>query len=164
MNGQRICPFYGGQDIDCCDIGSGYISPYHVEITIRYCIARYDECPRCQRLMCGPSAEESISTSHPLPVVSPCFVDMPSGGLLLPPLMTREEATLFNHLLCTPLTSIRSFVEILLSGSVDDHNTRQRFLKIIHQEAVHLERILDRLFGNAEVDATLSPTQNHLNH
>ena len=34
MNSQRVCPFYG-QSMDRCDIGSGYISPYHVEMIVR---------------------------------------------------------------------------------------------------------------------------------
>lgn len=163
MNGQRICPFYGGQDIDCCDIGSGYISPCHVEVTVRYCISRYDECPRRLALIHGPHADDSESSVHSVPVTNPDLADMPVGGLLLPPPMTREEATLFNHLLRTPLTSIRSFVEILLDESVDDQNARQRFLKIIREEATRLERVVDRLFGNADLEAISHHSKNHLN-
>jgi hypothetical protein len=104
-------------------------------------------------LIGGSHVEDSASSVCSVPVMSPYFVDMPIGGLLLPPPMTREEATLFNHLLRTPLTSIRSFVEILLDESVDDQNARQRFLKIIREETARLERVVDQLFGNAEREA-----------
>jgi hypothetical protein len=49
MNGQRVCPFYG-QGMDRCDIGSGYISPYHVEVIVRHCASRYEDCARYQEL------------------------------------------------------------------------------------------------------------------
>ena len=49
MNRQRVCPFYG-QSKDRCDVGSGYISPYHVEVIVRHCTSRYEDCARYQEL------------------------------------------------------------------------------------------------------------------
>lgn len=44
-----ICPFYGKSD-DYCDVGCGYISPYDVNLIIRYCSCRYSECLKYQEL------------------------------------------------------------------------------------------------------------------
>ncbi|MDQ5911395.1 MAG: hypothetical protein QG599_3492 [Pseudomonadota bacterium] len=49
MNGQRVCPFYG-QNRDRCEIGSGYISPHQVEVIVRHCASRYEDCARYQEL------------------------------------------------------------------------------------------------------------------
>ena len=44
-----ICPFYGKSD-DYCDVGCGYISPYDVNLIIRYCSCRYSDCLKYQEL------------------------------------------------------------------------------------------------------------------
>ena len=49
MNRQRVCPFYG-QSMDRCDVGAGYISPYHVEVIVRHCTSHYEDCARYQEL------------------------------------------------------------------------------------------------------------------
>jgi len=49
-----------------------------------------------------------------------------------------------SHELRTPMTSIRSFSDILRDGEVDD-NARKRFAGIIHDEARRLTRLLDDL-------------------
>ncbi|HTP67070.1 MAG TPA: hypothetical protein VMJ66_16890 [Geobacteraceae bacterium] len=49
MADRTICPFYGKSD-DLCDVGCGYISPYDVNLIIRYCSCRYRECLKFQEL------------------------------------------------------------------------------------------------------------------
>ena len=44
-----VCPFYGKSD-DYCDVGCGYISPYDVNLIIRYCSRCYGECLKYQEL------------------------------------------------------------------------------------------------------------------
>lgn len=46
---KNICPFYGKSDM-YCDVGCGYISPYDVNLIIRYCSCRYCECLKYQEL------------------------------------------------------------------------------------------------------------------
>ncbi len=46
---KTICPFYGKSD-DYCDVGCGYISPYDVNLIIKYCSCRYKECLKYQEL------------------------------------------------------------------------------------------------------------------
>jgi Na+/proline symporter/signal transduction histidine kinase len=49
-----------------------------------------------------------------------------------------------SHELRTPMTSIRAFSEILMSGPMDEAE-QQRFSTIIHDEAIRLTRLLDDL-------------------
>jgi hypothetical protein len=49
MTHSIVCPFYGKSD-DYCDIGCGYISPYDVNVIIRYCSRCYKECLKYQEL------------------------------------------------------------------------------------------------------------------
>ncbi|MFA7666234.1 MAG: sensor histidine kinase [Burkholderiaceae bacterium] len=48
-----------------------------------------------------------------------------------------------SHEVRTPMTSIRSFSEILLDGRGLDAERSQRFLRIIHDESLRLTRLLD---------------------
>jgi len=70
-----------------------------------------------------------------------------------------------SHEVRTPMTSIRSFSEILLEGDELDERQRQRFVSTIHQESMRLTKLLDeildlsalergeRAWQNAPVDA-----------
>ncbi len=50
-----------------------------------------------------------------------------------------------SHEVRTPMTSIRSFSEILMEpGSLDDHQ-RQKFISTIHKESLRLTRLLDEI-------------------
>ena len=44
-----VCPFYGKSD-DYCDVGCGYISPYDVNLIIRYCSRCFRDCLKYQEL------------------------------------------------------------------------------------------------------------------
>lgn len=48
-----------------------------------------------------------------------------------------------SHEVRTPMTSIRSFSEILLESPAIDRQEAQRFLRIIHDESLRLTRLLD---------------------
>ncbi|MFZ1640593.1 MAG: histidine kinase dimerization/phospho-acceptor domain-containing protein [Candidatus Contendobacter sp.] len=154
MNCQQVCPFYG-QSIDHCDVGAGYISPYHVEVIVRHCTSRYEDCARFQELSERRLHEDGEGLTQQ-PTASNHCAYMPSGGLLFPLQFDREVITVLNHEIRTPLTSIRSFTEILLGYPIDDPDARRRFLQIIHGETVRLTRAMDRLFGRAGSN-TLAP-------
>ena len=151
MNGQRVCPFYG-QSIDPCDVGAGYISPYHVEVIVRHCTAHYEECARYQELSKDRLNHDGVESAQHPPVMDH-RVCMPSGGLLFPLQFDREVMTVLNHEIRTPLTSIRSFTEILLASPIEDREAQRRFLQIVHDETVRLTRALGRLFGIADSSA-----------
>jgi phosphoserine phosphatase RsbU/P len=57
----------------------------------------------------------------------------------------REILSALGHRLRTPLTSIRSFSEIMLRYEVPDPERRRDFLRIIHSEAERLAREIDAL-------------------
>jgi len=148
MNCQRVCPFYG-QNIAPCDVGAGYISPYHVEVIIRHCTSHYEDCARYQELSASRLDHDGEKFAQHPPLMDR-LVYMPSGGLLFPLQFDREVMTVLNHELRTPLTSIRSFIEILLAGPVEDRDAQRHFLQIVHDETVRLTRALGRLFGMAD--------------
>jgi hypothetical protein len=151
MNCQRVCPFYG-QSIDPCDVGAGYISPYHVEVIVRHCTSHYEDCARYQELSRSRLDHDGEESAQHPPLMDR-LVYMPSGGLLFPLQFDREVMTVLNHELRTPLTSIRSFIEILLAGLVEDRDAQRHFLQIVHDETVRLTRALGRLFGMADSSA-----------
>lgn len=154
MNGQRVCPFYG-QSIDPCDVGAGYISPYHVEVIVRHCISHYENCARYRELS-GNRVDHAGAASAQHPPVIDRPVCMPSGGLLFPLQFDREVMTVLNHEIRTPLTSIRSFTEILLSSPIEDRDAQRRFLQIVHDETARLTRAMGRLFGMVDSNALAS--------
>jgi signal transduction histidine kinase len=62
-------------------------------------------------------------------------------------LSTQKDAFLsqISHELRTPMTSIRSFSEILMQADPLDDAARARFSRIIHDESLRLTRLLDDL-------------------
>ncbi len=145
MNCQQVCPFYG-QSIDHCDVGAGYISPYHVEVIVRHCTSRYEDCANYQELSDRRLRESGGEPANPL-AANGRQARMSSGGLLFPLQFDPQVITILNHEMRTPLTSIRSFAEILLNHPVDDQDAQRRFLQIIQEETVRLARAMDMLFG-----------------
>ncbi len=68
-------------------------------------------------------------------------------------LKTQFIATV-SHELRTPLTSISAYAETLRSPSVrPDEETRDRFLRVIHEESRRLTRIVDDILDLATMDA-----------
>ncbi|MDG4552060.1 MAG: histidine kinase dimerization/phospho-acceptor domain-containing protein [Candidatus Contendobacter sp.] len=148
MNCQQVCPFYG-QGMEPCDVGAGYISPYHVEVIVRHCTSRYEDCARYRELSkshLGSGGEESAQ----LPPAMDQLVYMPSGGLVFPLQFDQGVVTILNHEIRTPLTSILSFTEILLSCPIEDRDAQRHFLRIVHDETLRLTRAIDRLFGRVD--------------
>jgi hypothetical protein len=119
-----------------------------VEIIVRHCTSHYEDCAKYQELSEHRLDENKDKSAQPF-AASHRFACMPSGGLLFPLQFDREVITVLNHEIRTPLTSIRSFTEILLGYPIDDPEARQRFLRIIHDETERLGRAMDRLFGRA---------------
>ncbi len=69
-----------------------------------------------------------------------------------------------SHELRTPMTSIRSFSEILMAGGAMSPDERMRYTRIIHDETRRLTRLLDDLLDlsvleNGQVSLNLLPTR-----
>lgn len=151
MEFKRSCPYYG-QSEDRCDVGFGYISPHDVEVIVRHCISRYEDCERYAELS-APCGEGR----GPLSALSLGASDLPSGSELRELAsglsIDREALTSIHHELRTPLTSIRSFTEILLQYPIEDLDAKKKFLRIIHEEAERLHRTVEAWFGTPDGDA-----------
>jgi len=142
MSQQRICPFYG-RNLEQCDIGYGYISPFHVEVMVRHCMSHFESCQKYRTLTAG----------HQESTRSPDGVGL-SGGSVFPLHLEREVVSAVQHAIRTPLTSIRSSAEILLNYPIEDTEMRQRFLQIIQDEAERLSHTVDRMFGKPETESS----------
>lgn len=151
MKWKQACPFYGG-DEEQCDVGAGYISPHDVEIIVRHCISRYEDCgkyleltarcPETSRVF-GPEGYGSESGD-----ICQDLTPRAEPGIVVS--MDPDALTAIHHELRTPLTSIRSFTEILLLYPVEDLDAKRQFLRLIHGEAERLARTVDLLFGTPD--------------
>ncbi len=144
MNSQRVCPFYR-QGFNHCDVGAGYISPYQVEVIIRYCSSRYEGCARYQELSTHRFRQNAVELTPP--ATSRALTPVAGGGLPFPPPLDREATAILHREIRTPLNGIRSLVELLLGGLADDPDIRRRFLQVIQEKTVRLARAADMLFG-----------------
>jgi Na+/proline symporter/nitrogen-specific signal transduction histidine kinase len=64
-----------------------------------------------------------------------------------------EFLSQISHELRTPMTSIRSFADILLDERGVDTAERQRFLSIIHEESLRLTRLLDEILDISRLES-----------
>lgn len=57
-----------------------------------------------------------------------------------------------SHELRTPLTSIKGFVETLMDGAAEVAEVRERFLKIIEEETLRLQRLIEDLLTLSNIE------------
>jgi two-component system phosphate regulon sensor histidine kinase PhoR len=62
-----------------------------------------------------------------------------------------------SHELRTPLTSLRGYAETLLDGGLEDAEHRERFVRIIRDQAVRLQELVDDLLSLAELERAGAP-------
>lgn len=67
-----------------------------------------------------------------------------------------------SHELRTPLTTLRSYVEALSEGNVQDEQTRQRFLEVIRHEVERMIRIVGDLLLLSRLDLQEAPLKRPL--
>ncbi len=78
--------------------------------------------------------------------------------------MRRDFVANVSHELCTPLTAIKGYAEILSDGALDDRATARRFAGIIENHADRLTHLLGDLLDlsrleSAQVEVELAPCE-----
>ena len=66
--------------------------------------------------------------------------------------LRREFVANVSHELRTPLTSIISYSESLLDGGIEDRETSERFLNVIHSEADRMAKLVSELLQLSRFD------------
>lgn len=72
--------------------------------------------------------------------------------------MRQDFVANVSHELRTPLTSLRGYAETLLEGGLEDEQNREPFVRVIRDQAVLLQQLVEDLLSLAELerpDATL---------
>ncbi|NUM55367.1 MAG: PAS domain-containing protein [Candidatus Hydrogenedentes bacterium] len=64
----------------------------------------------------------------------------------------RDFVANVSHELKTPITSIKGFVETLLDGALDDHDSARRFLATIGKQASRLDALIEDLLKLSRVE------------
>jgi two-component system sensor histidine kinase ResE len=68
-------------------------------------------------------------------------------------LLRRDFVANVSHELRTPLTSIQGFLEALMDGTIGESQARDRYLKVIHQETLRLNRLIHELLDLALIES-----------
>jgi two-component system phosphate regulon sensor histidine kinase PhoR len=67
--------------------------------------------------------------------------------------MRQDFVANVSHELRTPLTSLRGYAETLLEGGLEDVQNRERFVRVIRDQAVRLAALIDDLLSLATLEA-----------
>ena len=109
----------------------------------------------------------SVHTRHFAATVTPAQSDGMTTGIVLVlhdiselrrlERARRDFVANVSHEFRTPLTAIQGFAETLLGGALEDEANRRRFLEIIRDHAIRLERLTEDLLKLARVEAGQFP-------
>jgi two-component system phosphate regulon sensor histidine kinase PhoR len=66
--------------------------------------------------------------------------------------MRQDFVANVSHELRTPLTSLRGYAETLLEGGLDDAEHREAFVRVMRDQAVRLQALVDDLLSLAELE------------
>jgi len=69
----------------------------------------------------------------------------------------KELISSISHDLKTPMTSIKGYVEGILDGVANTDEKRERYLKVIHQKSLDMDKLIDDLFTFSKFDLNKLP-------
>lgn len=69
----------------------------------------------------------------------------------------KEFISSISHDLKTPMTSIKGYVEGILDGVANTDEKRERYLQVIHQKSLDMEKLIDDLFLLSKMDLQKLP-------
>ncbi len=69
----------------------------------------------------------------------------------------KELISSISHDLKTPMTSIKGYVEGILDGVANTEEKRERYLKVIRQKSLDMEKLIDDLFTFSKLDLNQLP-------
>ncbi|WP_027093988.1 two-component system histidine kinase PnpS [Cohnella thermotolerans] len=73
--------------------------------------------------------------------------------------MRSEFVANVSHELKTPVAAVKGFAETLLAGAMNDPETAQSFLTIIHDESERLNRLIGDILELSKIESRRSPLQ-----
>ncbi|MBB6732642.1 two-component system histidine kinase PnpS [Cohnella zeiphila] len=73
--------------------------------------------------------------------------------------MRSEFVANVSHELKTPVAAVKGFAETLLGGAVNDPETAESFLRIIHDESERLNRLIGDILELSKIESRRSPLQ-----
>ncbi len=71
--------------------------------------------------------------------------------------LRKEFVANVSHELKSPLTSIRSLIETLLSGALEDPANNRRFVQLIEEDATRLSCLIDDLLSLSQIESQAVP-------
>jgi len=69
----------------------------------------------------------------------------------------KELISSISHDLKTPMTSIKGYVEGILDGVANTDEKRDRYLRVIHQKSLDMDKLIDDLFTFSKLDLNKLP-------
>jgi len=69
----------------------------------------------------------------------------------------KELISSISHDLKTPITSIKGYVEGILDGVANTEEKKERYLHVIHQKSLDMDRLIDDLFLFSKLDLNKMP-------
>jgi signal transduction histidine kinase len=78
-------------------------------------------------------------------------------GILAADEINREMIKNISHDIETPLTSIKGYVEGIMDGVADSPEKRDRYIKIIYNKTIEIERLIEELTLYSKIDSNSMP-------
>ena len=114
------------------------------------CVELHERVPVERRLLATVAPLERLRTGAGGPALLVSLRDLSEQDRLAR--MRADFVANASHELRTPLASLRGFVETLQGAAKDDPQARERFLKVMNEQAERMTRLVDDLLSLSRVE------------